>query len=321
MLFKGVSFWEPAVEDLVTWGGNYYPLTASGEYWRLLTHLFVHIGVVHLAMNLYALYFIGTYLEPLAGRWRMLLLFVLTGLVAGVVSIWWSDNRVSAGASGGLFGLIGVLLALLVTGTAGKEMRAALLTNLCIYAGINLVMGLQENIDNAAHSGGLVSGFLLGLLVAGEHRWPSVTRWLRTGGVALPLLLITGFLLRYPFVKPFSYYAVMQEVAILDRDASWPFSNIDDKSKQQMAGEMERVSIPKWTEATTLMQGVNPAQIDSPFRKMHVLLQDYMHMRLREAAFYIQRADDSVHFSPAALQTLQDSIRVQNDALLQFAGQ
>ena len=105
MVVSGVHFMEPTGEDLVAWGGNWRGATLAGEWWRLLTCCFVHIGIVHLLFNMYALLMVGIHLEPLLGRSRVLGLYVITGVFASVASLWWHDNTVSAGASGAIFGL------------------------------------------------------------------------------------------------------------------------------------------------------------------------------------------------------------------------
>lgn len=102
MLFNGVHFMEPSVEHLVAWGGNLRYSTLDGELWRLLTCCFVHIGIVHLLLNMYALLMIGVQLEPILGSVRVLVLAVINGVVASMTSLWWHENTVSAGASGAM---------------------------------------------------------------------------------------------------------------------------------------------------------------------------------------------------------------------------
>jgi len=164
MVISGVSFMSPNAWEIFLWGGNLREATIGGQWWRLLTCMFVHIGIVHLLFNMYALYTVGLYLEPLMGRWKMLGVYIITGLLASIASIWWHDNTVSAGASGAIFGLYGVFLALLTTKLIDKAMRQALLQSIAIFVGFNLLYGLKGNVDNAAHIGGLLSGIVFGYL-------------------------------------------------------------------------------------------------------------------------------------------------------------
>ncbi|MBD0255211.1 MAG: rhomboid family intramembrane serine protease, partial [Cytophagales bacterium] len=116
MVIAGLGFLSFGNDDLLTWGANYRPLTVRGQWWRLLTSTFLHGGVLHLFMNLYGLLFVGLFLEPVLGRARLLLIYLLTGVLASLASLLWYPATVSVGASGAIFGLYGALLALLLAG-------------------------------------------------------------------------------------------------------------------------------------------------------------------------------------------------------------
>jgi rhomboid protease GluP len=164
MFFMGFGFMSFNSEDLILWGANYGPLTNQGEWWRLISNTFLHGGFMHLAANMYGLLFVGIFLEPLLGRMKYVGIYLLTGIIASAASLWWNDTVVSMGASCAIFGLYGVFIALILTRVFPKEMGAGFLASMFIFVGFNLVMGLIGNgIDNAAHIGGLVSGFLIGL--------------------------------------------------------------------------------------------------------------------------------------------------------------
>lgn len=100
MAIKGVNLFEPSGIDIYNWGGNMRIYTLGGDWWRLITNTFVHIGIIHIFCNMYGLFFIGSFLEPLLGRTRYVIAYICTGILASVVSIWWSGDRISAGASG-----------------------------------------------------------------------------------------------------------------------------------------------------------------------------------------------------------------------------
>jgi rhomboid protease GluP len=150
-------------EVLVRLGAKVNPLIAAGEYWRLFTSMFLHIGIMHLAFNGYALVAIGTELERLLGWQRFLTIYILSGLFGGLASYAFS-NSLSAGASGAIFGVIGALAAFFLRhrqqlGTWGQRRLA----NIAFLLVINLFLGFtQPGIDNLAHLGGLLSGFCLG---------------------------------------------------------------------------------------------------------------------------------------------------------------
>ena len=175
MVCSGVSFFDPTIDELVRWGALFKPLVTGGEWWRLFTGMFLHSGIFHIAFNMYALFFIGVYLEPLLGRLRFTTAYLAAGLCSSLASTWWHGNDlVGVGASGAIFGLYGVFLALLTTNVIDKRARQALLTSVGIFVGYNLFYGLShKEVDNAAHVGGLLSGLLIGYVFYFSFREPS----------------------------------------------------------------------------------------------------------------------------------------------------
>jgi membrane associated rhomboid family serine protease len=166
MVFAGLGFISFKAMDLVHWGANFRPLTINGEWWRLMTSIFLHSGVMHIIVNLVSLMFVGVFLEPVLGTKRFAVFYLLCGIAASCTSLWWHSNTVSVGASGAIFGLYGIFLALMLLKVFPREFSKAFLVSTLIFIGYNLLMGLTAGIDNAAHIGGLLSGFLVGLLAA-----------------------------------------------------------------------------------------------------------------------------------------------------------
>lgn len=166
MIFCGLGFISFNGQDLLKWGANFRPLTINGEWWRLLTNTFLHGGLMHIISNMFGLIIVGIFLEPLLGRTKYLLIYLLTGILASCASIWWYKATVSIGASGAIFGLYGVFLAFLLTKVFPSDFSKAFLLSTLIYIGYNLLMGLTGGIDNAAHIGGLLSGFIIGLIIS-----------------------------------------------------------------------------------------------------------------------------------------------------------
>jgi rhomboid protease GluP len=152
-------------QDLLNLGANYGPLTKGGEWWRLLTSMFLHGGLMHVLANMYGLLFVGIFLEPILGKAKFLVTYLLTGVLGSIASIWWYPATISVGASGAIFGLYGLFLAFMLTKVFPAAFGKAFLLSTLIFVGYNLLMGLAGGIDNAAHIGGLVSGFFIGLLL------------------------------------------------------------------------------------------------------------------------------------------------------------
>lgn len=172
MLVAGVDIYSPEVLDIVNWGGNAKTLTlGQGQYWRLLTSIFVHIGIAHILMNSLGFLFAAALLERNLGRKLFVFVYLSTGLLASLTSALWNERMVSAGASGAIFGLYGFLLAnLIFANEQQRNMNKGLIATIFIYVLYNLMMGLTGNIDNAAHIGGLIAGIVLGVLLNNKGR-------------------------------------------------------------------------------------------------------------------------------------------------------
>lgn len=170
MLLAGVSMLDnPAGQDLVHWGANYGPLTVSGQWWRLLTCVFVHGGLLHIGFNMWCLWSLGRIAESVYGHWTFAVVYLISGLAASLASLIWNPAILSVGASGAIFGIAGALIASFYLGEFSLP-RAALsgtLRSVVVFVGYNLFFGaVIARTDNAAHIGGLLMGLLLGALIA-----------------------------------------------------------------------------------------------------------------------------------------------------------
>jgi len=164
MVLSGISLLNPTARDLFLWGGNLRAAVVAGDWWRLITYIFLHGGAMHLIMNTFALLFIGMYLEPLIGRLRFTAAYLLTGVLAGLMSVGMHPGSVGVGASGAIFGMYGVFVALLTTGYIRKTLRKTMLRTILFFVLLNLLWGLEGNTDNAAHIGGLLGGLFVGFV-------------------------------------------------------------------------------------------------------------------------------------------------------------
>ncbi len=179
---------------LIPFGANYGPLTLSGDYWRLFTYMFLHGGIMHIAFNMWCLWDLGQLCESLYGRWTFAAVYFITGVGAGVASLGWNPNVFSVGASGAIFGLAGALIASFYLGEFSLP-RAAIggtLRSLIFFVGFNVLFGsMFSGVDNAAHAGGLVTGLILGALIARAAPEPDAPLR-RAGVVAVGALLVLG---------------------------------------------------------------------------------------------------------------------------------
>jgi rhomboid protease GluP len=167
LMVFGANTFNPKIDTLVQWGGNVRILTLNGQIWRLFTSLFLHAGILHLVFNMFTLLYIGSLLEKLINKNKFILAYLISGIVASVTSLIFNDKVVSVGASGAIFGIVGVLLMLLIF---NKSMFSnisvqKLIIIVSFFVLYNIFGGFnKQGIDIAAHIGGLFSGIIIGVI-------------------------------------------------------------------------------------------------------------------------------------------------------------
>ena len=179
MSASGGSLVNPTRADVLRWGGTGPDIILKGEWWRLVTAVFVHIGIIHIASNMYVFWGLGLIAERLLGRWNFLATYLLTGIAGNVLTLLLKPNIVGAGASGAIFGLAGVLIAVLQFGrlSVPNERLKPLKQQVVKLALYNLLIGaVVPGINNVAHLGGLVYGLLVGALFAWSTRFDKEAR-------------------------------------------------------------------------------------------------------------------------------------------------
>jgi rhomboid protease GluP len=168
MVASGLPVMGPTGDQALKWGADFGPLTLDHQWWRILTSTFVHFGIIHIAFNMWCLYFLGSLAERIMGRAAYLLLYLVSGCFASVASLLWNPVRVSAGASGAIFGVAGALLAFISMKKVSLSPAAMKqqLQSLAFFIGYNLFYGAgSAGTDNAAHTGGLLMGLLCGAIL------------------------------------------------------------------------------------------------------------------------------------------------------------
>lgn len=168
MVASGISIVTPETDQVLRWGADYGPYTLAGQYWRLITSMFLHFGIIHILGNMWCLWSLGRLAEKMVGSLSVIGIYLMTGIGASLLSLSWNPMRVSAGASGAIFGIAGALITVVYFGNLGlqPEGRRRLLGYVVRFAFINLIFGLTAHIDNMAHLGGLVTGLLIGFFLA-----------------------------------------------------------------------------------------------------------------------------------------------------------
>ena len=164
------------------------------DFWRLLTSVFVHGGLIHLAVNMWSLMVIGPLLERIYGSLAFAVIYLSAGIGGAIASAVMPPVRVSVGASGAICGILGALIAFLIVNRRNipPSVLGLLQSNLLGIVAFMVVLGLLvPNIDQAAHLGGLGTGFVSGLLLS--RPWPVVpSRWIRVRRLAMTAVIAAG---------------------------------------------------------------------------------------------------------------------------------
>jgi rhomboid protease GluP len=276
--------WMMNVETLLKWGGNAKSLTLEGEWWRLLTSGFLHGGLLHIFFNVYVLCYIGYILEPVLGKLRFTATY-LTSMIAGsLASVWWNDYGLSVGASGALFGMFGVFLALNSTEILNREESEKYFISIIVFIAINILFGMQEGIDNASHIGGLLGGLFAGVILYPTLSKPMI-KWLHYANVGVLALIVTFGTIWAIYKIP--NWSVKYEKAISkflnNEELGMGYYRLSDfTDKNDRIKELEQVSIPRWQENEELMEDVlSENELPSSLRLRAARLQKYSQLRRR----------------------------------------
>ena len=184
------------ITTLLKFGANVDVLTKNGEYYRLFTCMFLHIGIMHIILNMYSLYVIGPQIESFFGKAKFLFIYLFSGISGSILSIAFSHNVVSAGASGAIFGLLGSALyfGYYYRAYLGNVIKSQILPIIIL----NLVIGfLSTGIDNAAHIGGLLGGIIASIAVGIPDK---STKFEKTNGWII-LMIFICFIVYLSFIK------------------------------------------------------------------------------------------------------------------------
>lgn len=169
MVLAGVSPVAPNSYQLLRWGADFGPLSLNAQPWRILASNYVHIGIIHIGLNMWCLWNLGFLAERIFEPWTYVLTYTACGIAGSLASLWLHPLAIGAGASGAIFGLAGALIAALYLGhlPVPKAAIKGTLKSLLSFAGYNLFFGaVVPGIDNSAHIGGLLMGLAIGALLS-----------------------------------------------------------------------------------------------------------------------------------------------------------
>jgi rhomboid protease GluP len=291
MGFSGVDLIHPGSQDLVQWGANVRYYTLEGGWWRLITSCFIHMGIPHLLFNMYALVYIGLLLEPYLGKLRFAVAYLLTGVAASLTSLYMHDLTISVGASGAIFGMYGVFLAMLTTNVVDKAVRRPMMVSIGVFVVYNLVYGMRGNIDNAAHVGGLVSGVLIGYLFCPGLKHRRNSGYVYGGiGLAAIFVLTAGFVVfRETTNDILEYQNKMKAAALMERRALRCVRHLKEDSPKEMWISVIRDSAMRyWDSDIAILHDVENLHLPPLLKKRTSTFIDYCNLQVDRLS-YISR--------------------------------
>ena len=317
MFLTGMSPVSPAASDLLAWGGNFRPAVMHGDWWRMITHMFLHGGILHLLMNMYALVYIGMMLEPLLGKLRFAAAYIITGVCGGLLSLVMHPYSVGVGASGAIFGMYGVFLALLTTKHIEKTARNTMLRSILFFVVFNLIAGLQGNVDNAAHIGGLLSGLAIGYIYfPGIARHSGTLRQVfTTSFIALIVLVASAFTIpRLPDDYP-KYEQKMQRFSEIENKAIEVFKQVPTVQKDAVLNSIANQGIKYWTEELAIVTDMQQLDLPTAIQTRNRKLAEYCHLRLDLLHFMTTQTTDNDTTIPDKIKQYQALIAKVLDEL------
>ncbi len=294
MCISGLDVFDPGADQLISWGANFKPSTLEGGWWRLFTCSFIHIGLFHLLLNMYALLSIGVLLEPILGSFKSTLAYLLSGLTAALMSLWWHDFTVSAGASGAIFGMYGVFLALLTTDLIEKSARRNLLSSIAVFVGYNLIAGINGNIDNAGHIGGLLGGLFFGYCYFPILKGTASVRTGNTIMISLSVIIIMLASIVYlgsdndlaTFTKN------MEQFSVNENKALEIYAVTENQTGKELAKKI-RQGIRIWHENLNIAKRSKNLKLPEYYARHNKLVESYCHLRINCYQAMLRRAEEN----------------------------
>lgn len=267
---------------LIELGGNFSTATTGGDWWRLASAMFLHSGLLHMAMNMACLWDSGRVTEHIFGRWRFLLIYVVAGLVGSIASINWQLESVSVGASGAVFGIYAALAAALALNhellppSVTKRLRSGAI----VFILFTLLSGIGKvGIDNAAHLGGLVAGAILGAGFALRGR-----RSIAALAVVASLFSIASVRaveLAAPVRDELAFRQFLNtfvvEEARLNDQAKSRLTNIGNLAPQEIVERIDHELLPGWVALDQKIASLD--KVGERSRKFRDPLAEFIHLR------------------------------------------
>ncbi len=326
----GVSITGGRPDEYLRFGANFAPLTTGGEWWRLVTCTFVHFGIIHLAFNMWALWDAGRLTEKLYGNAWFAAVYLFAGVAGGIASMLWSQRTIGVGASGAVFGVFGALLAYLVLqrGSVPAHVVNRLRVSTSIFVVYSLFHGFaQAGVDNAAHLGGLMGGFVMGLIAArpleGRSRDAGNARRMALAVVVAAAALPAAALLVPDASRVYRQaIALQKEIGVFGAEERRLRAAFERVVEQSRAGKLDDAAalhelrsdiLPAWDQTVARLGSVE-LDADAPARRDYDLLLRYALAR-RDM---VRAVGDYLETGNPAYGTMINDLRGQADEALKL---
>ena len=310
LAIKGVDILKPAPEDITRWGGNVREFVVAGDWWRLVTNLFVHAGIYSLLINLFGLYFIGLLVETILGKVKFLIAYITVGALGSLLSIYLGGTGVTAGASGAVSGLYGVLVAFASTGYANRKFNIWWFLSILIYAGIIIWFGVQGLADDVTNIGGFVSGVCIGLLFYFFHFRRNLAR---AGGtrISIEILLIAAILV-FLFIRTGKDDSLRFERAVMklnqiELKAMTQMQDLQSAESDKQAAEiLKQKALPLWRNFQKEINKTDRYKLQDEFKRKRDLLHNYSELRIKQTELIYKSISEETNKYDPEIDTPED---------------
>lgn len=281
-------------------GANLNPLTLGGQPWRIVTCMFLHFGVIHLLVNMYALYVLGKGLEPAMGSGRFVLVYLICGIAASIASLLFNVYIPSAGASGAIFGLFGYRLSAEIVGSFhDRQSLLNIFINFVVFVLINGAIAAFASVDIAGHVGGCIAGLIIGVFHF-RLRWFIPEKYL-----ALLAVLVASTLILLPLGQV-RYYKVFQAVLNMEERLDQLF---DTRAGDTLMKDSLANYIPRWDSILAALD--KTGDLPEEVKRDTMVLRDYIQLRRQETFYRVRMVEresyiyyDSIEILSAKFQEL-----------------
>lgn len=320
MLVRGVNLIEPDAQDIVKWGGNVKFNVTGGEWWRLITNIFIHIGILPLLVNLFGLYFIGLMVESILGKLKLLIAYLSIGVLASLISIVWIPDGVSAGATGAIFGLYGVFVAFVTTPYVNKRFSPIWMFGAVAYVVFNIVVAFRGGNDNAALIGGFIAGLGTGYLFYFFHFKRELAR---AGGtrISIEVLLLTTLIV-YFYLRvngrndSLRFEREVMKLNQIEVKAMAQMQHLQSAQSNNDAVHVIRDSaLPQWKHFQQEIMKTGGYSLSNEYKRKRKLLNEYAGLRVRQTELMYKSINENTDKYNGEIDEVSDRIEKIIDQL------